>query len=180
MTAIFRCLNGRVRTFYLNPPYQIARVDCRTKQLIGDREVVGFGYNGQPNYADREHYPMPAIRWKETTAEILQLRKKEEGDWHNLTTEERKKLYRASFCQTFAEFQAPTGEWKTVIGSGLIFTALSFWIFYFYKIFVYSPVPITFDEEHRRAQFRRILDMRNGPIFGAASKWDYDKDDWKN
>lgn len=37
---------------------------------IGNREIVGYGYNGVPNYADRAEFPMPAIRWKEPTSDI--------------------------------------------------------------------------------------------------------------
>jgi hypothetical protein len=38
---------------------------------IGNRDVVGYGWNGQPCYADRVDYPMPAIRFKENTPDIL-------------------------------------------------------------------------------------------------------------
>lgn len=41
-----------------------------SRSLIGNREIVGYGYNGEPNYADRADFPMPAIRWKEPTPEI--------------------------------------------------------------------------------------------------------------
>lgn len=44
------------------------------------------------------------------------LKEKEKGDWRKLTLDEKKALYRASFCQTFSEVQAPTGEWKYVTG----------------------------------------------------------------
>lgn len=50
--------------------YQKAHVSD-TRGVIGKREVVGFGYNGDPNYADRSDFPMPALRWKEPTADIL-------------------------------------------------------------------------------------------------------------
>ena len=36
----------------------------------GKREVIGYGYNGQPNYVDRVDYPIPAIRFKEETPQI--------------------------------------------------------------------------------------------------------------
>lgn len=36
----------------------------------GDREVVGYGYNGEPNYSDMCDFPMPAIRYKEVTPDI--------------------------------------------------------------------------------------------------------------
>lgn len=41
------------------------------KSIIGNRETVGFGINGTPCYLDNPGIPMPAIRYKEPTAEIL-------------------------------------------------------------------------------------------------------------
>lgn len=38
--------------------------------VIGKREIVGFGFNGQPNYVDRPDFPMTAVRWKEPTSDI--------------------------------------------------------------------------------------------------------------
>lgn len=40
-------------------------------EKIGKREIVGYGCNGLPVYIDRTDYPMPAIRFKEDTPEIL-------------------------------------------------------------------------------------------------------------
>jgi hypothetical protein len=37
---------------------------------IGKREIVGFGVNGDENYIDDVHFPFPAIRFNEDTAEI--------------------------------------------------------------------------------------------------------------
>lgn len=37
---------------------------------IGNREIVGFGWNGLPSYVDRSDFPLPAIRWREETPEI--------------------------------------------------------------------------------------------------------------
>lgn len=53
------------------------------------------------------------------------LKEKEKGDWKKLSNEEKKALYRASFCQTFSEFKAPTGEWKMSIGGVLIAVSLA-------------------------------------------------------
>ncbi len=44
--------------------------DWPVKMDIGNREVVGFGNRGEENYFDDVHYPFPAIRFKEDTAEI--------------------------------------------------------------------------------------------------------------
>ncbi|XP_048484277.1 cytochrome c oxidase subunit 4 isoform 1, mitochondrial [Plutella xylostella] len=146
---------------------------------VGKREWVCYGFNGQPNYVDRPDYPMPAVRFQPETPDIKMLREKEKGDWRKLTMEEKKALYRASFCQTFAEFQAPTGEWKGVTGWALTLASLSVWIYFAMKIFVYSPLPETFDDEHQKAQLKRMLDLKVNPVDGLASKWDYENNRWK-
>jgi hypothetical protein len=38
---------------------------------IGNRDIVGFGWNGEPIYFDRVDYPMPAIRFKENTPDVM-------------------------------------------------------------------------------------------------------------
>ncbi|XP_022912924.1 cytochrome c oxidase subunit 4 isoform 1, mitochondrial-like [Onthophagus taurus] len=149
------------------------------RALIGNREVVGFGHNGQPNYVDSPSFPLPAIRWKEPTKDILALKEKEKGDWHKLSIEEKKALYRASFRQTFSEFKAPSGEWKSIFGFALFFASLGLWMFIALKVFVYNPLPISFDEEHKRAQLKRMLDLKMNPVTGIASEWDYEKNKWK-
>lgn len=113
---------------------------------IGNRDVVGFGWNGEPIYQDRVDYPMPAIRFKENTPDVLvsrceltannvthyynfqALREKEKGDWKKLSIQEKKALYRASFCQTYSEMKYPTGEWKQHIGATLIAASLAIFI----------------------------------------------------
>lgn len=55
------------------------------------------------------------------------LRQKEKGDWKKLSKHEKKALYRFSFCQTFEEFGAPTGEWKLCLAGGFIAGALALW-----------------------------------------------------
>ena len=45
-----------------------------------------------------------------------------------MTIEEKKVLYRASFCSTVAEMTAPTGEWKRVSGYVLIALGISLWM----------------------------------------------------
>ena len=58
--------------------------------ILGNREIVGYGWNGTPTYMDRPEYPAPAIRFKEDTKEILALREKEKGDWKALSLEDKK------------------------------------------------------------------------------------------
>ncbi|KAK7075801.1 Cytochrome c oxidase subunit IV [Halocaridina rubra] len=146
---------------------------------IGNREVVGYGFNGTKCYVDRIDFPMPAVRFKENTPDVMALREKEKGDWNKLTIEEKKALYRASFCQTFSEIQAPTGEWKSVLGISLIISSLAVWVYLVMKMYVYSPMPDTFTPEKQAAQLQRIIDLRGNPVEGISSKWDYEKGDWK-
>ncbi|KAL0812171.1 hypothetical protein ABMA28_009548 [Loxostege sticticalis] len=160
------------------------RVPAGTRSMselakIGNREWVGFGFNGQPNYVDRPDFPMPAVRFRPDTPDVKALREKEKGDWRKLTLEEKKALYRASFRQTFAEFQAPTGEWKGIIGWGLLLASMSVWIYMGMKLFVYSPLPESLNETNQKAQLRRMLDMKVNPVDGLASKWDYENNRWK-
>ncbi|KAG7164650.1 Cytochrome c oxidase subunit 4-like [Homarus americanus] len=150
-----------------------------TLSKIGNREVVGFGFNGSPAYVDRVDFPMPAVRFREDTPDVQVLREKEMGDWKKLTLEEKKALYRASFCQTFAEMTAPSGEWKSVLGVTLILSSLAVWIYLWMKVFVYSPLPETLKPEYQEAQLKRMIDLRANPVEGTSSQWDYSKGDWK-
>ncbi|CRK87193.1 CLUMA_CG000998, isoform A [Clunio marinus] len=95
---------------------------------IGNRDIVGYGWNGELVYHDRVDYPMPAIRFKENTPDVMALREKEKSDWKKLSIQEKKALYRASFCQTFAEMKYPSGEWKQHIGMALIAASLSIYV----------------------------------------------------
>uniref|UniRef100_A0A1B0ABE6 Cytochrome c oxidase subunit 4 n=1 Tax=Glossina pallidipes TaxID=7398 RepID=A0A1B0ABE6_GLOPL len=120
---------------------------------IGKREIVGDGRKGTSYYYDRADYPMPTVRFPEPTNEINNLHQTERGDWKKMSIDERKALYRASFCQTFAEIQAPTCEFKKHFGVFLLFIAMAFWVA------VFMNLPITFDEEHKKAQLKRMIDL---------------------
>ncbi|XP_044746229.1 cytochrome c oxidase subunit 4 isoform 1, mitochondrial-like [Coccinella septempunctata] len=147
-------------------------------KMAGNREQVGYGVNGNPIYFDASEMPFPAVRWKEPTPELCCLWEKEKGDWGKLTREEKKELYRASFRQTFAEFQAPSPEWKIVLAMLLHLISVSLLLHYL-TYSIYPTMPDTFCESKRQAQLRRILDLQQNPVFGVSSKWDYEKDTWK-
>jgi len=149
------------------------------REKIGNREVVGYGFNGSYSYMDHIALPLPAIRFKEDTPDIQVLREKEKGDWKKLTVEEKKALYRASFCQTYSEMRAPTGQWKSIMGCTLLLVGLSYWVYIWPKIFVYPPLPESFSLERRQAQLQRMIDMRVDNIDGLTSHWDYENNRWK-
>jgi hypothetical protein len=50
-----------------------ASSSAQAEQLakLGNRDIVGYGWNGEPIYQDRVDYPMPAIRFKENTPDVL-------------------------------------------------------------------------------------------------------------
>lgn len=48
----------------------IGSAGIHARSRIGNREIVGFGINGQANYQDRADFPLPAVRFREDTAEI--------------------------------------------------------------------------------------------------------------
>ena len=70
-----------------------------------------------------------ALQEEERMKSVLQYIQKEKGDWKKMTTHEKKELYRAAFCQTFAEAYAPTGEWKAILGLTLICISTGLWGF---------------------------------------------------
>uniref|UniRef100_A0A1B6GJI5 Cytochrome c oxidase subunit 4 n=1 Tax=Cuerna arida TaxID=1464854 RepID=A0A1B6GJI5_9HEMI len=150
------------------------------REMIGCREVVGFGRNGSLQYVDRRDFPFPSIRFLAENPYLQALREKEKGDWNSLSIDEKKCLYRASFCQTFSEMSAPKGEWKCIVGWTLIWLSSAIWLAMYIKKFVLLPdLPPTFELERRQAQLQRMIDIGNNPVQGIASKWDYEKKDWK-
>merc|ERR1712055_598863 len=119
---------------------------------------------GEVTYIDSVMAPFPAIRVKE-----------DQGDWKKLTLEEKKALYRASFCQTLAEVEAPTGEWKTILGMCLIGLSLGLWGFLFIAFNAYAPIPDTMvNEEKVKAQIDRMVAIRVNPVEGLTSNYDYE------
>ena len=76
------------------PPIRVSRVlnaNCyNLHAFAGNREIVGFGSNGNSIYWDHPGYPCPAIRFKEPTAEVEKLQEKEKGDWKSLSLAEKK------------------------------------------------------------------------------------------
>merc|ERR1711976_59890 len=145
---------------------------------IGDREIVGYGMNGMADYFDNKEYPFPAIRFKETAGDLLALREKEKGSWADLSVEEKKQLYRGSYCRTFSEFTHPTGEWKSIIAMILAcFTITGLYMAFCQKT-IYLPIRTNTEERHAAAVVTAIAE-HTGPIHGLSSLYDYEKKQWK-
>ncbi|XP_039300000.1 cytochrome c oxidase subunit 4 isoform 1, mitochondrial isoform X2 [Nilaparvata lugens] len=152
----------------------------RWTNIIGDRDIVGFGKDGSPAYFDEPSFPCPAIRFQRNNPFMQALREKEKCDWRNLSYDEKRCLYRASFCQTYSEMLASTGEWKLILGWSLIWTSVALWLFMALRYFCAPPWPKSVtDYEYVRAQVKRAIDMEYGVIDGMSSHWDYEKECWK-
>ncbi|VVC24475.1 Hypothetical protein CINCED_3A021510 [Cinara cedri] len=148
-------------------------------KIVG-RDIVGYGINGEPQYFDNITYPFPSVRFGKNTPEVLALREKEKGDWKKLTLEEKKKLYRASFCQTLIEAETPTGEWKAIFGWVMVWTSVAILSFVGVRKFLTNTADDpSLSLESRQAQLKRMIDLRVDPIDGLSSKWDYDNNTWK-
>jgi len=146
---------------------------------IGNRDIVGHGINNRPNYFDQFSFPYPAVRWGENTSDLMKLREKERGDWKKLTVDEAKQLYRASFRQTFTEFNAPTGEWKFVLAFCFGAFSAALWVWFAIKRYVHPPLPSTFSDEFRYQMLKKYIDMDVAPVRGLTSQWDYERMKWK-
>ncbi|CAJ0578184.1 unnamed protein product, partial [Mesorhabditis spiculigera] len=143
------------------------------------REYVGHGATGDNTYTDRLDYWYPAIRFRVEDATIKPVRAKEQGDWKSLSVEEKKQLYRHSFRQTLAEFEAPSAYWKLCLAMGLSVLALATAYATFLNNVVYPPIPPTFQDEYKEAQIMRTIVLEKGAFLGPASKWDYENNRWK-
>ncbi|KHN88666.1 Cytochrome c oxidase subunit 4 isoform 1, mitochondrial [Toxocara canis] len=143
------------------------------------REVVGFGSTGDEVYQDRLDYWYPSIRFRVDDDKIKPIRAKEKGDWKKLTRDEKKMLYRYSFRQTLAEFEAPSGYWKVITATVCSVIALATFYSLFLHRFVYPEIPPTFQNEYKEAQVERMLVLEKGAFLGPAKYYDYENNRWK-
>ncbi|XP_053127255.1 cytochrome c oxidase subunit 4 isoform 1, mitochondrial isoform X2 [Hemicordylus capensis] len=132
------------------------------------------------SYVDRRDIPLPEVAYaRSLSSEQKALKEKEKASWSALSLDEKIELYRIKFCDTYAEMNKGSSEWKTVIGGALFLIGFTGFIVIWQKLYVFGPVPHTFSEEWVAMQTKRTLDMRMNPIEGFAAKWDYDKNEWK-
>jgi cytochrome c oxidase subunit 4 len=79
-----------------------------------------------------------------------------------------------------AEVEAPTGEWKSIVGMVLVLISTGIWGYLWMKKVVYGELPDTITNmEKQKAQIDRMIAVRANPIEGIASKYDYEKGRWK-
>merc|ERR1712156_1194472 len=133
---------------------------------VGNRDIVAEGINSTPFYVDLTIIPMAAVRFGENTPEALAL-------------EDKKAIYRDNFCQTFSEIRAPTGEWKVMLTGVLSAIAISGVMLVLFKKYVLPPLPASINESWQHKQLEQYVIRMQGQVDGVASKWDYEKNQWK-
>ncbi|XP_036780671.1 cytochrome c oxidase subunit 4 isoform 2, mitochondrial isoform X1 [Manis pentadactyla] len=132
------------------------------------------------NYHAQRSYPMPDEPFcTELNAEQRALKEKEKGSWTQLSHAEKVALYRLQFHETFAEMNRRSNEWKTVMGCVFFFSGFTALLIWWQRVYVFPEKPITLTDEWKAQQLQRILDMKGNPVQGLASRWDYDKKEWK-
>lgn len=52
-------------------------------------------------------------------------------------------------------------------------------LFYLLLLVTNSADDPSLSLEHRQAQLKRMIDLRVDPVDGLSSKWDYEKNTWK-
>ncbi|XP_019365542.1 PREDICTED: cytochrome c oxidase subunit 4 isoform 1, mitochondrial isoform X2 [Gavialis gangeticus] len=133
-----------------------------------------------PHYHDKRNYPLPDIPYRrDLGADEKALMEKQKGSWKELSNEEKVALYRIKFCQTYAEMNRPSNEWKTVLGFTFMFLGFTGLIVAWQRYYVMPDKPHTLSDEWKAKQLQRMLDMHVNPVEGLSSKWDYDKNEWK-
>ncbi|KAL3121058.1 hypothetical protein niasHT_005318 [Heterodera trifolii] len=147
------------------------------------REVVGPTFHGDEFYQDRLDRWYPSIRFRKNDEVITPIRHKELGDWKKLSIEEKKLIYRYSFRQTLAEFEALTPYGYLTVT--LFFSLLGLTILYtsFVRTYVTKfndRLPDTFDAEYKESQAERRVVLERGNPYGPAYYYDYEKNRWKD
>ncbi|KAK2085596.1 Cytochrome c oxidase subunit 4 isoform 1, mitochondrial [Saguinus oedipus] len=133
-----------------------------------------------PSYMDRRDYPLPDVAHvRHLSASQKALKEKEKASWSSLSMDEKVELYRIQFKESFAEMNRGSNEWKTVLGAAMFFIGFTAILIILEKHYVYGPLPHTFDKEWVAMQTKRMLDLKVNPVDGLASKWDYEKKEWK-
>lgn len=157
-----------------------ARPISLLKYKLGNREIVGPGGSIVDDYYDRIDKPCPPIRFKEPTPEYEALREKEKGSWKNLSIDEKKTLYRYSFCQTFKEMEAPNAHGRRIAGVVLMALSVPLVLYAAAKSYLFPPLPDSMSDQSKKQLVRWYIDSRADPMDGGiSSKWDYEKKQWK-
>ncbi|XP_075694409.1 cytochrome c oxidase subunit 4 isoform 1, mitochondrial [Rhinoderma darwinii] len=166
-------------------------LSSRVLRLLGRRALsTSAGLQGHagvaipeytlPRYNDNRSIPLPEVSYlKDLTPELKALKEKEKGLWDSLSAQEKLQLYSIKFNQTYANMNKGSNQWKTVIGGTLIVIGFTAFIIMWQRKYVFGEIPHTLSDDWIAMQTKRMLDMRINPVEGIASKWDYERNEWK-
>lgn len=149
------------------------------RQKIGNREVVGPSASGQEVYYDRIDVICPPIKWKPPSELMSKLQAMEKGDWRKMSIADKKQLYRLNFCQTLKEVEAPSYTFRRVLGATLLALCPPILAFVALKLTVFPPPIEAYSDQAKKQLVRFMIDSRAEPMDGISTKWDYEKNQWK-
>ncbi|XP_060693577.1 cytochrome c oxidase subunit 4 isoform 1, mitochondrial isoform X2 [Hemiscyllium ocellatum] len=110
--------------------------------------VAKVGASSLSPYYDRKDDPLTAVDFVEQLSrEQKSLKEKEKSSWVSLSTDEKLKLYRIRFHQSFVEMNKGSNEWKSVIGGALFLIGLTGLYFAWQRVYGCN-INITKDHTH--------------------------------
>ncbi|KAM6953448.1 cytochrome c oxidase subunit 4I1-like [Aplochiton taeniatus] len=133
-----------------------------------------------PQYVCRLDTPLPDVPFvTNLTPDQQLLKEREQGDWSQLTKEEKLALYRLSHQLSYPEMRQGSLEWKTVLGGVFFLLGFSGLLVWWQRVYVYGDVPHTLSSDWVEKQTQRMIDMRVNPVHGFSVNWDYENKCWK-
>ncbi|XP_072452008.1 cytochrome c oxidase subunit 4 isoform 1, mitochondrial isoform X1 [Chiloscyllium punctatum] len=100
------------------------------------RSVAKVGACSLSPYYDRKDEPLTAVDFVEQLSrDQKSLKEKEKSSWVSLSTDEKLKLYRIRFHQSFVEMGEGSNEWKSIIGGTLFLLGLTGLYFAWQKMY---------------------------------------------
>uniref|UniRef100_A0A5K3FK26 NADH dehydrogenase [ubiquinone] 1 beta subcomplex subunit 8, mitochondrial n=1 Tax=Mesocestoides corti TaxID=53468 RepID=A0A5K3FK26_MESCO len=138
----------------------VSALEKKYYPYIGNREIVGYGRNGNPQYLDDPHFPYPSIRFREN--------------------DDAKDLYRHSFRMTIAETKAPHPRWKLSVAWACFLMSAAMLYLSFLNTFILDLPKMKYAEkDYKEALLYKRLYSRDGPIDGLVSAFDFENMRWK-
>ncbi|XP_075045444.1 cytochrome c oxidase subunit 4 isoform 1, mitochondrial [Mixophyes fleayi] len=151
-----------------------------TSACLNGHATVAVPEYTLPKYFDHRGVPLPEVSYlADLTPDQKSLKDKEKGTWASLSAKEKVDLYYIKFHDTYADMNKGTNEWKTALGTVLIFMGFTAFIFMWQRKYVFGEIPHTLSDDWVAMQTKKMLDMRAGPIEGLSSKWDFENNQWK-
>jgi len=159
---------------------------------LGDQAELQENPEFNLHYSENAHMPFPPrpfMLGREGTP-LAALRQKEQGDWNDLSAQEKEDLYRGFYDRTWADQHQGTDSWKGIMGIMMIFVACCMQVDYLlcHDVFGWEPKKASFwywwspgwqqmrkneAAQHILWEYDNMGDQRD------VQHWDYVNHEWK-